>query len=393
MHRRTLLTLGAALATVPATAPTTPALGATMLSPATTTQRQMDATIRVLWAGWKTLLRRDAARSWWAVRADAQKGTNSYVAEGQGYGLMLCAQLAPLDPQARAYFDGITRYVLDHPSRIDPGLHAAEQNDRMVSHNGQDSATDGDMDIAMGWLMADRRWGSDGTYNYRRLAQARIAAIKRSLISPTTGLLELGDWSNGAWENVSRPSDWMIGHFGAFHRATGDASWGAVWSRHLAAIRRLQSVHAPRTGLLPDFTTGSASTIAPAPAHTLESGHDRHYYYNSCRVPLRLGASRHPEARAAAARISGWARTKCGGDPARLPTGFTLDGATLPGGSYQDLAFIAPLVLGARWGGDQAWLDALGRYLAARTEFTSYYASSIQLLSMVSVSRTYALHF
>ena len=98
------------------------------------------------------------------------------------------------------------------------------------------------------------------------------------------------------------------------------------------------------------------------------------------------------DTRAAAARISGWARTKCGGDPTRLPTGFTLDGATLPGGTYQDLAFIAPLLVGARWGGDQAWLDALGRCLAARTEFTSYYSSSIQLLSMVSVSRAYALH-
>lgn len=391
MHRRTLLALGAALAAVPATVPTTPAAGATMLSPTSTTQQQMDASVRVLWSRWKTLLRHDAARGWWAVRADAQNGANPFVAEGQGYGLMLCAQLAPLDPRARDYFDGIIRYVLDHPSRIDPGLHAAEQNDRMVSHNGQDSATDGDLDIAMGLLMAHRRWGSAGTYDYRRLARSRIAAIKRSLISPTTGLIELGDWSDGAWENVSRPSDWMIGHFGAFHRATGDASWATVWSRHLAAIRRLQSVHAPRTGLLPDFATGSASTVGPAAAHTLESGNDGHYYYNSCRVPLRLGASRHPEARAAAARISGWARTKCGGDPGRLPTGYDLDGATLPGGDYQDLAFVAPLLVGARWGGDQAWLDALGRCLAARTELTSYYSGSIQLLSMVSVSPAYAL--
>ncbi|MEX5271935.1 glycosyl hydrolase family 8 [Kocuria sabuli] len=392
MHRRTLLALGAALATAPAVVPTTPAAGASVLRPTAATQRQMDASVRALWHSWTTLLRHNPARGWWAVRADAQNGANAYVAEGQGYGLMLCAQLAPADPRARACFDGITRYVLDHPSRIDPGLHAAEQNDRMVSHHGGDSATDGDLDIAMGWLMGHRRWGSTGTHDYLRLARERIAAVKRSLISPTTGLLELGDWSNGAWESVSRPSDWMIGHFEAFHRATGDASWGAVRDRHLAAIRRLQSVHAPRTGLLPDFTTGPPSTIAPAPAHTLESAHDGHCYYNSCRVPLRLGASRHPEARAAAARISGWARTKCGGDPARLPTGYTLGGATLPGGSYQDLAFIAPLAVGARWGGDQAWLDALWRHLAARAELTGYYPSSLQLLSMVNVSGTYALN-
>ncbi|MFC4902543.1 glycosyl hydrolase family 8 [Kocuria oceani] len=391
MHRRTLLATGAALAVGPAVAAPIPALGATTVLRPTTSQRRTDASVRALWHSWTALLRHDAARGWWAVRADAQGGANAYVAEGQGYGLMLCAQLAPADPRARTYAEGITRYVLDHPSRIDPGLHAAEQDHRMVTQHGGDSATDGDLDIAMGWLMAHRRWGSAGTYDYLRLARDRIAAVKRSLVSPTTGLLELGDWSHGAWQNVSRPSDWMIGHFGAFHRATGDASWGTVWARHLAAIRRLQSVHAPRTGLLPDFTVGPPASIAPAPAHTLESAHDGHCYYNSCRVPLRLGSSRHPEARAAAARISRWARTKCGGDPARLPTGYTLGGATLPGGAYQDLAFIAPLAVGARWGGDQAWLDALWRHLAARTQLNGYYASSLQLLSMVQVSGTYAL--
>lgn len=104
-----------------------------------------------------------------------------------------------------------------------------------------------------------------------------------------------------------------------------------VRDRHLAAIRRLQSVHAPRAGPLPGFTTGPPSTIAPAPAHTPESAHDGHCYYDSCRVPLGPGASGHPQARAAAARISGRARTMYGGDPARLPTGCTPGGATLPG--------------------------------------------------------------
>ena len=391
MERRALLGLGAALATVPFVLPAGAAHAATVLTPTNTTQIQRDASARALWTTWKRLLRQNTARGWWAVRADAQGGANAYVAEGQGYGLMLCAQMAPADTMARTYFDGITRYVLDHPSRLDPGLHAAEQDGNMVSHNGCDSATDGDLDIAMGWLMGHRRWGSAGRYNYLALARSRIAAIKRRLVSPTTGLLRLGDWSSGSWDNVSRPSDWMVGHLGAFYRATGDTSWTTVWNRHVAAIKRLQTVHSPATGLLPDFTVGAPATIKPAPAHTLESAHDGRYYYNACRIPWRLGAAAHPDARAAAGRISSWARAKAGGSPAKLPTGYTLAGATVTGGAYQDLCFIAPMAVGARWGGDQAWLNSLWSYLAARTGNSEYYSGSIQLLCMVPFTR-YALN-
>ena len=85
-----------------------------------------------------------------------------------GWRRFRCAGLIRLRPQvcARA------------PSSITPGLLAAEQDSSCKSVNGSDSATDGDLAVAYGLLLADRQWGSAGAYNYKNLAVARINAIK-----------------------------------------------------------------------------------------------------------------------------------------------------------------------------------------------------------------------
>lgn len=367
--------------------------GAVRLAPDNVTQGAMDSSVQSMWTAWKAAhLVENATNGWWAVRADAQGGLNPYVAEGQGYGMMLAAQMAPFDSGARVIFDGILKYVLDHPSSIDADLHAAEQDINMVSHNGGDSATDGDMDIAFACLQAHQRWGSTSTMNYQGLARTRIAAIKRSLISASTGLLKLGDWSTTPeWNNISRTSDWMIGHFEAFYRTTGDLTWTVAASTHMNAVNRLQQVYAPTTGLLPDFTAGASSSVAPAPSGTLEGEHDAHYYYNACRTPWRLAAAADAGARTAADRMAAWAKVKCGGTPGNLPTGYLLDGTTVAGGTYQDTAFIAPFAVAATVGSDQAWLNALWAYLAANTSVEFYYSASIQLLSMIHVGGTYRL--
>ncbi len=39
-----------------------------------------------------------------------------------------------------------------------------------------------------------------------------------------TKLTKLGDWSSGDYDQVSRTSDWMPGHFKASKKATGDGT-------------------------------------------------------------------------------------------------------------------------------------------------------------------------
>ncbi len=158
--------------------------------------------------------------------------------------------------------------MIDHPSSINPDLLAAEQDASCRSVNGGDGATDGDLDVAYGLLLADRQWGSSGVYDYRQLAIRHINAIKKDEINSATNLLKLGDWSSPGDEYyyISRTSDWMVDHFRAFRRATGDSAWDTIRSAHQRLIGTLQADYSPNTGLLPDFVVDTGTTPRPRPA-------------------------------------------------------------------------------------------------------------------------------
>ncbi|OPF79021.1 beta-glucanase [Streptomyces antioxidans] len=333
-----------------------------------------------------------------------------FVAEAQGYGLVITALMAGADPDAHALFDGILRHVLAHPSVNHPDLHAAQQDAEGRDAGGRDSATDGDLDIAYGLLLADRQWGGDhggqDAYDYKALALRRIDAVMECEVHPTTRLTKLGDWSSGRFDEVSRTSDWMPDHVRAFRAATGDRRWDEVLDAQLSLAGTLCARHAPATGLLPDFVVDTTSG-APGPARgqVLESPHDGDYHWNACRVPWRLGAdavtSDDVRTLAAARGLSRWARTATGGDPGRIRSGYRLDGTAY--GDPGSPAFFAPFAVaalteneggpaaeGAADEGAQDWLDALwARMCASPPDPARAYAAGVQLQSMLVVSHNY----
>ncbi|MCQ6245173.1 glycosyl hydrolase family 8 [Streptomyces malaysiensis] len=324
-----------------------------------------------------------------------------FVSEAQGYGLVITALMAGADPDAHALFDGILRHVLAHPSVNHYDLHAAQQDAGGRDAGGRDSATDGDLDIAYGLLLADRQWG-DGHGDYRALALRRIDAVMESEVHGATRLTKLGDWSSGRYDEVSRTSDWMPDHFRAFRAATGDPRWDEVLAAQLSLTGALRTRHAPVTGLLPDFVVDTTSgDPRPARGQVLESPHDGDYHWNACRDPWRLGAdavtSGDARTRAVARGFSRWARAATGGDPARIRSGYRLDGTGY--GDPGSPAFFAPFAVAAMTdGGDddedgagaQGWLDALwARMCGTPPDPARAYAAGVQLQSMLVVSRNY----
>ncbi|GAA3125192.1 hypothetical protein GCM10010466_15080 [Planomonospora alba] len=354
-------------------------------------QASLDQKVIDYYNRWKAaFVRQNCGNGWYQIISpDAD---HPYVAEAQGYGMVVTATMAGADPDAKKIFDGLLKYVLDHPSSITPGLLAAEQDTACRSVNGGDSATDGDLDVAYALLMADRQWGSSGTYDYRRLAIRHINAIKAGELNPTTKLLKLGDWSSSGGEHywISRPSDWMIDHFRAFRKATGDATWDTVRANHQKLIASMQSKYAPGTGLLPDFVVDTDTTARPAPGEVLESANDGDYWWNACRVPWRIGndavTSGDAASLAAARKLNSWIKGRTGGDPDRIVAGYRLDGGQLV--NYTSPAFSAPFAVAAMTdSGSQAWLDALwNKMLATPISTDSYYAASIQLQVMITVT-------
>jgi hypothetical protein len=131
--------------------------------------------------------------------------------------------------------------------------------------SGTYSATDGDEDIAFALIMADKQWGSGGTYNYLALGQAEVAKIKQYEIGSSDYHVKPGD----NWDGTYYPSYYTPAWYRVYGDATSDTTfWNNVIAKCAADINANKGVD----GLVGE-TLGSTS-----------------YGYNSCRIPWRYAA-------------------------------------------------------------------------------------------------------
>ncbi|GLY44442.1 licheninase [Amycolatopsis sp. NBRC 101858] len=385
--------LAAGLLSVPATASAagTPYVPGTLRP--SVSQATQDQALQKYYDFWKKnfLTTKCGSGTYAVLSKDAD---HSFVAEGEGYGLTISAMMADKDTQARSIVDGILKFVKAHPSVNNKDLHAAEQDANCKSVNGSDSATDGDLEIAYGLLVADKKWGSTGSVNYKAEAVRIINAIKKSEVNGTTKFTLLGDWGNDAeYKNSSRSSDWMPGHLRAFAAATGDSFWDQVRTRSETAVSQLQSQYAPNTGLLPDFVVNTNSTPKPAPADFLEGPYDGKYSWNACRDPWRLGADAISASGSAAAaqvrKMNTWIKSATGGDPAKIQSGYSLSGSKTESGQHP--CFTAPFAVAAMTDpGSQAWLDKLWTAVSSWSpDSTDYYGTGITVQVLLILSGNY----
>ena len=317
-------------------------------------------------------------------------GHSVTVSEGQGFGMVIVAHMAGHDRDARQIFDGLWRFSRSHPSTIDARLMAWKVP------GGNDSAFDGDCDMALGLLLADAQWGSEGDVNYLADFTKLSAGIAASTLGPRSKLPLLGDWvrPNGEEYNQDSPrtSDFMLGHFQAFARASGDPLWDDVRSACGGAIDTLQDTYSSQTGLLPDFAEPrSATDRRPQPATPgfLEGKYDGDYFYNAGRVPWRLGVHALVDGDNATAervlKISRWAAGVTNGNARAFRSGYHLDGTPLANSNYFSTFFVAPLGVAAMLDRDaQAWLDAI--YAAIYDVSDNYYEDSVTLLCLLAIT-------
>ena len=372
------------------------------IRPARRTQVEQEADVRAAYDAWKANYlvdagANDAGAAMFRV-AFGRPGTENHevtVSEGQGFGMMIVAHLAGHDPDARAIFDGLWRFARAHPSEIDPRLMTW----RIPPSNGSDSAFDGDADAAYALLLAEAQWGNAGEVDYGAAARELIAAILASTIGPQSRLPLLGDWVEPEGEPYSqwtvRPSDFMLGHFGAFGRATDDSTWTEVVAACQRVTTELQQRHSPVTGLLSGFAVlGEPPERVPQPAEPdfLEGANDGAYAFNAGRIPWRLGADALLNADRTTAwqvrRISTWIEAATGGEPNRIMAGYTLDGFPLADHDYFTSFFAAPFAVAAMTNpAQQAWLDAL--YEAVRDRGEDYYEDSVTLLCLLLLTGTF----
>ena len=308
-------------------------------------------------------------------------GAYKTISEAHGYGMIILALMAGHDPEARTRFDGFCGFFDRHRSRGNGELMSwlVPEDEGPLAN---DSATDGDMDIAYALLLAHVQWGSAETVDYLGKARTLIGkGLKAANLGPGHRTL-LGDWDKNGLN--TRSSDWMTGHFQAFHQATGDAAWLRARETAYGLIADLTRSHAPLTGLMPDFVVGDPPR--PAPSDFLERPQDGAYSWNACRVPLRLAAdfahTGSDPARASLLKTSRWLREATGGDPEAIQAGYALDGTPLS--AKASSAFTAPFLAGCMADPEAGEFLASGWKLLGRPG--GYYPDALTLLSMLLLS-------
>jgi len=342
-----------------------------------------DQAVSSYYEGWKKRFLKPATK----VPGDFKIAFNrsgATVSEAMGYGMLITVLMADADPQARAAFDGLNRFRKRYPSKINPAFMCwkVPANEKTVS---DDSATDGDMDMAFALLMAHRKWGDE---RYLADAKSLIRALATTLVRPDD-TLRLGDWdTDDSKAEMIRTSDLMPTHFRAFAEATGDQRWLQVESRSYGILKELQQNYAPATGLVPDFAVLKNGAWQPAKPNALEGSHDGAYSYNACRVPWRIGwaaiALNDERARAVLKPFIAWA-VRSVQDPEDFKAGYQLDGKMLRGANFDSPCFISPTGVAALAMGNRAWSDAVMIYGLKAHE--GYYEESVNLLSLLVMSR------
>ena len=183
------------------------------------------------------------------------------------------------------------------------------------------------------------------------------------------------------WSNISRPSDFMLANFRAFDSAVTGSDWEEnIVNACLSKLQYIQSNYSLETGLIPDFIQNGN----PATGTVLESNNDGKYFYNACRVPMRVGLdallSNNEVSKAVVAKISNWAESSTSGNINNFYVGYELNGT--PINNYSAISFTAPLGVAAMCAKQQTWLNNI--YTSVRTNHSGeYYEDTLTLISIL----------
>jgi endoglucanase len=209
---------------------------------------------------------------------DTANGNISH-SESQGYGLVLAA-LA----EDRTGFDRIFDFTKTELLVRDDGLAAWRWEPDAAPHvTDPNNATDGDMLIAYGLLLAGDLW-DETTFTAR--ATTMVQTIGRSLLVSADGLPAILPGAEGFAGNdatggqpILNPSYWIFEALPRFDGLDPVIDWNAVSETGLELLRRAAETPA---GIPGDWAVMAAGLVGPAPDFPPEFG------YNGIRIPLYL---------------------------------------------------------------------------------------------------------
>ncbi|MEI7542716.1 MAG: glycosyl hydrolase family 8, partial [bacterium] len=231
------------------------------------TGSSMTSDLNTKWTTWKAKFTAVSGSNGTRVVGPESPHNGRTVSEGQGYGLLMAVYM-----DDKTLFDQLWKYKL-YICGLAGGkalMPWKTSNDGTALAGDNNSATDGDTDMAWALIQASRRWGGTPTGQASTYAQYATAMLNNIYSMDRKADNSMGPGDN--WDGNEYPSYFSEGFYREFDTFEGGTRWAAVitvCNNHLAADRNTAN------GL-------TSETCDHSGART-----DNTYSYNACRVPWR----------------------------------------------------------------------------------------------------------
>ncbi|EKQ51692.1 MULTISPECIES: glycosyl hydrolase family 8 [unclassified Clostridium] len=323
------------------------------------------------------------------------------VSEAMGYGMIIFPLMSKFDLTAKIHFTAIYNYIKSYQSFYNPNLMAWQQikdsNGNIINAEAEtSSATDGDMDISYGLLLAHKIWGENDKISYKNEAIKRINALMDSCVNENDYILTLGDWVKGSkinkFQYVTRSSDFLKYHIREFCKfdVQNSHKWQMVINKIDSIISKQMQKESKSNGLMPDFFIKYKDTYIAPKIKILETVHDGDYYFNSCRIPWRYSMDiiiNKTPVTEELHTLNNWIKKNTSYDPENISSGYYIANGP-PGssfGSKNNLSFIAPFLVSSLIEKEHDhWTISLWETLIQKPiSKCTFYENTLKLLAMI----------
>ncbi|WP_255569284.1 glycosyl hydrolase family 8 [Neoroseomonas alba] len=281
--------------------------------------------------------------------------------EGQGWGLMFAAAHDDRDS-----FDLIRKWTRETLKRPQDNLHAWRYRPTATPHvDDPNNATDGDLYILWGLLMAAERW-QHAPYRIEALTIAHdLMRVARRTVAGLAVLLPGVQGFDSPAGTVLNPSYIVLPAFAVLHRLLPQAGWSRIATDGLTLLRRARF---GAWGLSPDWVRQPHRANLPL---DLPERWPPRFSYDAVRVPLMLAWANHTTHPALIGAHHFWSDSRWTVPPAwvDLVTGSTAE-YPAPPGMRAIAAFAAARIAGAT--------EVQG--LPSVNDSQDYYSASLTLL-------------
>jgi len=356
--------------------------------PTNFSQAQKNADLEAMWKAWRKTYLTDRGAGKGELRVSKNGAKGESISEGIGYGMLISVYMANPANSGKADFDALYQYYKRHEKVMNGtryGLMAWR-----VGHKNQilDNwvAPDGDIDAAFSLLMADRKWGSEGTINYRQAGVDIINSLMKWSINKPSFTVSKGEMES----SFTMSSYHIVNYFPYFKKASGDPRWEQVIASSYKMYDYFYQLN-PKAALTP-------FTFIVKDYSFSKRGYN--YGYDSSRVPWRVGldylwhGTKHsPLARTLPDTNAKWLKEITGGKPAEVNVSYDLSGK--PVGSNNDpRVTVPPIAVGAMVdASNQEWLNTLYAWMRMQVRGAttgdvppSYFGDAVMLCCMLTLT-------